>query len=46
MKSIIDKELRLIYWRTVLITLFILRDNLGEPEMGDNLIIYMCVLFF
>lgn len=42
-KSIINKELRFIYWRIFLVTLFILCNNLEEPEMGDNpIIIYIC----
>ena len=42
-KSIINKGLRFIYWRLLLVTLFILNNNLEEPEIGDNLIIiYIC----
>lgn len=41
-KSIIDKELRFIYWRLLLVTLFILYNNLEEPEIDNLIIIYIC----
>ena len=44
-KSIIDKELRFIYWRLLSVTVFILYNNLEEPEIGNLIIIYICYFY-